>query len=104
MFNAIELIADEDEQARSPCKFGNIIVGHACYCHADHWKDGPRKCPVWRYFGIDESKWHKREWPYTEEVVSVGINDKGEYFETKEMCQMMPGDDRGGCPYFEPCD
>ena len=44
MINLVEL-AEEGEQA--PCKHGNIIAGHACYCHSKH-KDAPRKCPIWR--------------------------------------------------------
>jgi len=42
MINLVELIADEQEQAS--CKFGNIVKGHACYCH--HPKAW-RKCPQW---------------------------------------------------------
>lgn len=45
MFNLVELIAGDHEPA--PCKWGNIVKDHACYCHND---DCPfRKCPHWRY-------------------------------------------------------
>lgn len=53
--NITELL--DNEQHASPCKFGNIVDGHACYCC--HVK-GPRKCPIWRDFGEhDLSKWYK---------------------------------------------
>lgn len=71
--NIVELI--DPDQHLSPCRHGNIVSGHACYCH--HEK-GPRKCPVWRNYGEKNlSKWHKNgDW-------------------NKE-------DWDGGCKYFEP--
>ena len=57
--NLVELIADDSEQRDAPCRFGNIIVGHACYCH--HRK-GPRKCPIWQQYGEhDKARWHTSE-------------------------------------------
>lgn len=53
--NLVELAADE--QHPSPCRFGNIVDGHACYCHHEQ---GPRKCPVWRSYGEQADKWHNR--------------------------------------------
>ena len=53
--NLIELCYDE--QHDSPCRFGNIVDGHACYCHHEQ---GPRKCPVWRKYGEQADKWHNR--------------------------------------------
>ena len=35
-----------EEGTQAPCKHGNIIESHACYCHHD---DGPRKCPKWKW-------------------------------------------------------
>lgn len=55
--NLVEMVADE--QHESPCQFGNIVDGHACYCHNP--KSGVRKCPVWRNFGEDApDKWHNK--------------------------------------------
>ena len=45
MPNLVELIANDNEQEQSPCKWGNIVVGHACYCHHP---DGYSKCPQFR--------------------------------------------------------
>ena len=53
--NLVELI--DYDQKPSPCLHGNIVIGHACYCHSPAPK-APRKCPVWRNFAEDESKWH----------------------------------------------
>jgi len=102
MFNLVELCADDDEQEASPCKFGNIVSGHACYCHKDNWEDGPRKCPIWRSFGTEPSKWHQREWPLTEHIASIEFVKDGEDKVTTEMRRSMPDDDLGGCPMFEP--
>lgn len=56
MINLVEMCSDEQHQ--SPCANGNIVDGHACYCHMQH-DDAPRKCPIWRNFGEgDLSKWH----------------------------------------------
>lgn len=54
--NLVELIADEQRSA--PCRFGNIVEGHACYCHHPH---GPRKCPIWRALGEHAEGWHDDE-------------------------------------------
>ena len=56
MFNLVEAIAGDDEHIASPCEFGNIIKGHACYCHHE---SGPRKCHVWRQHGEDASAWNQ---------------------------------------------
>jgi hypothetical protein len=54
--NLVELV--EDEQHPSPCRHGNIVDGHACYCHHGQ---GPRKCPIWRHYGEhDLTRWHNR--------------------------------------------
>lgn len=98
MLNVVELVTDEHEDA--PCKWGNIVVDHACYCHRDDWKEGPRKCPIWRNFGTsDLIKWHKRDWP-SEEVWM----HRPELPERRrlEMRPCFPDDDIGGCPMFEP--
>lgn len=54
--NLVEMIADEQRPA--PCRFGNIVEGHACYCHHPH---GPRKCPIWRAYGEHAERWHDDE-------------------------------------------
>jgi len=50
MTNLVEAIEDTEP---SPCKYGNIVPGHACYCHhpvkGTDWKlKAYRKCPQWR--------------------------------------------------------
>lgn len=100
MFNVVELCAPDEEQSRSPCKYGNIVEGHACYCHADHWEEGPRKCPVWRKFGTDDlSKWHRREWKLIE--LPMHRPDLPYPHVKNEMVPCMPDDGLGGCPMFE---
>ena len=57
--NLVELFADEEEQKPSPCKYGNIVTGHACYCH--HPK-AYRKCPQWRMQSpYKECKFYKKQ-------------------------------------------
>ena len=97
MFNIVELVGDE--QSQSPCKWGNIVEGHACYCHNDEWKEGPRKCPIWRQWGVgDLSKWHQREW----ELIELPMHHPELSPPVRlEMRPCMPDDDLGGCPKFE---
>ena len=101
MLNLVELVADDDEQRAAPCAWGHIVVGHACYCHNDAWKEGPRKCPIYRAHGdSDPSKWHRREWELVELPMFKGIV-AGEVVTRNEMRPCMPDDDVGGCPRFE---
>lgn len=72
MLNIVELIGEA--QHPSPCRFGNIVDDHACYCHHEQ---GPRKCPVWRNYGEDLDKWH----------------NKGDWDDDNWL---------GGCRYFKP--
>ena len=53
MMNLVELVTD-DMQEPAPCRYGNIVVGHACYCHNSD-ENAPRKCPIWRNGG----RWSK---------------------------------------------
>lgn len=53
--NLVEIATEESSAA--PCEHGNIVNGHACYCHAQN-AAAPRKCPIWRNFGEDDTKWH----------------------------------------------
>jgi hypothetical protein len=59
--NLVEIFAGEENSHASPCGYGNIVNGHACYCHNDNC---PSKCPIWRKYGeLDLSKWHnKGDW------------------------------------------
>jgi hypothetical protein len=58
--NLVEMIADDQHDA--PCKHGNIVDGHACYCHHES-PQAPRKCPIWRNYGEhDNTKWQKGAW------------------------------------------
>lgn len=43
MFNLVELF---EESEPSGCKFGNLVPGHAIYCHHP---EGPRKCSQFRW-------------------------------------------------------
>jgi len=102
MINIVELITDQDEQSLAPCKFGNIVEGHACYCHADDWEQGPRKCPIWRRFGLRPEKWHKRDWVPVELPMWDGktYGEDGHPLGINKMWPCMPDDDIGGCPHF----
>lgn len=44
MINIVEILADEESEGTS-CKWGNLFVGHACYCHHP---DNSRKCRQYR--------------------------------------------------------
>lgn len=57
MINLVELCADGSEHEKSPCVHGNIVSGHACYCHKEN-SSAPRKCPIWRNYGLNLEKWH----------------------------------------------
>lgn len=100
MFNLVELVAGDEEQESAPCAHGNIVSGHACYCHDDDWKEGPRKCPIWSNWGTsDLSKWHKREWDLIELPMHRPELPGGMRLELRPC---MPDDDVGGCPHFVP--
>src|SRR5687767_12730138 len=99
--NLVEMVADESEQQQAPCKWGNIVVGHACYCHNDAWEDGPRKCPIYRNFGLEPAAWHQREWETVRLPMFKGV-ENGEAIVQEEDRPCMPDDDVGGCPKFEP--
>lgn len=58
MSNLVEWFVEEDEQKQAPCQHGNIVVGHACYCHHPS-PDAPRKCPVYRRYGEYPRAWKK---------------------------------------------
>lgn len=38
-------LVEKDDQEPAPCKYGNIVDKHACYCHHP---EAYRKCPQWR--------------------------------------------------------
>lgn len=70
--NIVEIAAEE--QHPSPCRHGNIIDRHACYCHAPT-PDTPRKCHIWSSYGEhDLTKWRKGDWesgcPFFEAVIA----------------------------------
>lgn len=48
--NIVEMVADESS-FNQPCRFGNLVEGHAVYCHNDAWVDSPRKCRRTWYTG-----------------------------------------------------
>ena len=44
--NLVEMVSDPDDMEPAPCAWGNIVIGHSCYCHNE---ESPyRKCPHWR--------------------------------------------------------
>lgn len=49
MINIVEMI--EDGEFNQSCKHGNLVDGHAVYCHNDKWKEAPRKCRNTWYTG-----------------------------------------------------
>lgn len=58
MFNLVEMVAEEHQEA--PCAHGNIVPGHACYCHAET-PETPRKCHIWRHHSTELKFWRKAD-------------------------------------------
>lgn len=51
MENLVEMFAEESEQYfNQKCKFGNLVKGHAVYCHSEN-PNAPRKCTRTWYTG-----------------------------------------------------
>lgn len=101
MINIVEMIAGESHD--SPCKFGNIVDGHACYCHHES-PDAPRKCPIWRSCGeSDMTKWRREPWLPDEyhlrRVTYRKRGDKQLQILISEKGKTWPDE---GCPLFEP--
>ena len=69
--NLIECIAQPDDMRPAPCLYGNIVDGHACYCHNSS-PHTPRKCPIWARYGYDPADpedrkhWHRGECEFFE--------------------------------------
>ena len=54
MINLVETVAGDDEQlSNQKCKYGNLIDGHAVYCHNKN-PEAPRKCRYTWYYGENE--------------------------------------------------
>ncbi len=106
MFNVVEIGAGDDEQHASPCKYGNIVDGHACYCHADHWVDGPRKCHIWRLHGENPVFWRRQEWAIGDRVRRIWWDADGKEHKETYKSQVPPDreDDDIGCPEFVPAE
>lgn len=52
MWNLVEMIDDDPESGfNQPCRYGNLVAGHAVYCHNTEWPDAPRKCRRTWYTG-----------------------------------------------------
>ena len=49
MISLVELC--EDENFNQSCAHGNLVDGHAVYCHNREWIDAPRKCRCTWYTG-----------------------------------------------------
>lgn len=100
--NIVELIAADEEQSSSPCKYGTIVECHACYCHHNS-EDAPRKCPIWRNYGIsDLSKWRNNPWQpddyHLRRLVYRKTGRKQYKIEISELGKTWPDE---GCPLFE---
>ena len=52
--NLVEVIFGDGPNFNQPCKYGNLVEGHAVYCHNDNWLDRPRKCRRTWYTGGQE--------------------------------------------------
>ena len=49
--NLVEIVAEGSDQSfNQSCKFGNLVCGHAVYCHS-YSPDAPRKCKRTWYTG-----------------------------------------------------
>ena len=71
MINLVELTSEDDEQMQAPCKYGNIVIGHACYCHHES-PDAPRKCPIWR----NGEDWNKNNCEFYEDFDEQALKEK----------------------------
>ena len=58
MENLVEVFANAEDMRPAPCRHGNIVEGHACYCHH---MDGPYKCPLWFRYTEAVEYWNKNE-------------------------------------------
>lgn len=64
--NLVEMFTDEEEQSfNQKCKFGNLVDGHAVYCHSDN-PNAPRKCRRTWYYGKNEKGMQDEDCPYYE--------------------------------------
>lgn len=53
-FNIVELLAEQEDATsgfNQPCMYGNLVDGHAVYCHNSNWLYSPRKCRRTWYTG-----------------------------------------------------
>lgn len=57
MSNLVELFAEDSDQSfNQKCKFGNLVEGHAVYCHSTN-KNAPRKCRrTWYTGGVEKDE------------------------------------------------
>ena len=76
MINLVEMICDDDESGPSPCRHGNLVYGHACYCHHTA-EDAPRKCPIWKYaLPWERGEWDDDKCPFFESANSPLVTNK----------------------------
>jgi hypothetical protein len=55
MFLPLYYHAAEGSLEPSPCGYGHIVPGHACYCSHP---ESVSKCPIWKKYGLDPEKWN----------------------------------------------
>ena len=100
--NIVEMMAADDETKPALCAFGNIVKGHACYCHHTN-PEAPRKCWIWRNYGEEPEYWFRKEWHM--EMTPTSFHFKDGQCEAGDYRNVItPPNDRQpcGCPWFEP--
>ena len=66
MINLVEMVAGDDEQSfNQKCKYGNLVDGHAVYCHNES-PEAPRKCRHTWYYGKNEKGCQDEDCPLFE--------------------------------------
>ena len=66
ILNLVEMVAGNEKQSfNQKCKFGNLVTGHAVYCHSEN-ENAPRKCRRTWYYGKDEKDYQDEDCPYYE--------------------------------------
>lgn len=96
--NVVELIMDAEHQ-QAPCKFGNIVMDHHCYCH--HPSQAPRKCPVWR----DQIEWTKESGEEKLKTISIPMSNGATLYFTSTTNRLVGRNqlqwNKRSCEWFE---
>jgi hypothetical protein len=66
MMSLVEMVTSDDKQSfNQKCKFGNLVEGHAVYCHNEDLK-APRKCCHTWYYGNSKKGYQDEDCPLFE--------------------------------------